>query len=401
MGHYLFIQSLKLRTFVIICNCFAKVASSQVRVVTLVKLKPTNMKKALLLSICVLLFACQDKNMDEQEIAQANIKTSNIENPPIEIQTTPVQVGQFPLRILTNGTVQAQQKVELKLETSGKIVQLPIQVGNRVKKGQLIVQLDDQAQQLQLTQANIQLEETNVNKADLLIANGGEAFQDTSVTAEKLKLVNTLSGYDKAQHNIRQAKYELQQTKLFAPFAGIVADVKVKQYQQANAGETVCTLLNPSSFEVKFTLLEEQALAIKKGQTVKIEPLSSQNTLTGRIAAINPIVSEQGLVTIYARLLSTRVSLFEGMNVKVIIEDRVPNQLIIPKSAVVLRSEKPVVFTYSAEEQLAKWNYVTVAHENDSLVAISEGLEQEMLVIYEGNLNLDHDARVVVKNDIE
>ncbi len=339
--------------------------------------------------------------MDEQEIAQANIKTSNIENPPIEIQTTPVQVGQFPLRILTNGTVQAQQKVELKLETSGKIVQLPIQVGNRVKKGQLIVQLDDQAQQLQLTQANIQLEETNVNKADLLIANGGEAFQDTSVTAEKLKLVNTLSGYDKAQHNIRQAKYELQQTKLFAPFAGIVADVKVKQYQQANAGETVCTLLNPSSFEVKFTLLEEQALAIKKGQTVKIEPLSSQNTLTGRIAAINPIVSEQGLVTIYARLLLTRVSLFEGMNVKVIIEERVPNQLIIPKSAVVLRSEKPVVFTYSAEEQLAKWNYVTVAHENDSLVAISEGLEQEMLVIYEGNLNLDHDARVVVKNDIE
>ncbi|MEM1328705.1 MAG: efflux RND transporter periplasmic adaptor subunit [Bacteroidota bacterium] len=360
------------------------------------------MKNVIFVLVSLLLIACQQNQENEQEIAQANASTTNIENPPIEIQVTPVKVGSFPLRILTNGKLQAKQKVELKLEMSGKIVQLPIQVGSRIQKGSLIAQLDDQAQQLQLTQANIQLEETNVNKADLLIANGGRAFEDTSVTAEKLQLVNTLSGYDKAQHNIKQAKYELSKTKLYAPFSGIVADIEVKQHQQVNAGETVCTLLNPSSFEVEFTLLEEQALTIQKGQTVKIKPLSSQNELSGRITAINPIVSEQGLVSIYARINSTRATLFEGMNVNVIIQEQITDQIIIPKSAVVLRSEKPVVFTYSAEEQLAKWNYVTIAHENDEFVAISEGLEKDMLVIDEGNLNLDHDARVaIVEEDNE
>ena len=45
---------------------------------------------------------------------------------------------------------------------------------------------------------------------------------------------------------------------------------------------------------------------------------------------------------------------------------------------------------------LAKWNYVTIAHENEDYYAISEGLEKDMHIIIEGNNNLDHDARVEV-----
>jgi len=44
-------------------------------------------------------------------------------------------------------------------------------------------------------------------------------------------------------------------------------------------------------------------------------------------------------------------------------------------------------------------NYVTVAHENDEQIAVSEGLEPGALVIYEGNLNLEHDAQVRVAEE--
>jgi hypothetical protein len=112
-------------------------------------------------------------------------------------------------------------------------------------------------------------------------------------------------------------------------------------------------------------------------------------------------VDERGLVRIHARLQPDDLRrhsarLLEGMNIRAVLEKRLPNQLVVPKSAVVLRSGKPVVFTYDEASGLAKWNYVTVLHENDTHAAIGEGLRAGDLVIYEGNLNLDHDAKVTV-----
>ena len=93
-----------------------------------------------------------------------------------------------------------------------------------------------------------------------------------------------------------------------------------------------------------------------------------------------------------ARIARPDRNLFEGMNVRVVIERRLPNQIVIPKSAVVERSGRKVVFT--VEDGLAKWHYVTVAHENDEEVAIGEGLRAGERVIVSGNLNLGHDAPV-------
>ena len=64
-----------------------------------------------------------------------------------------------------------------------------------------------------------------------------------------------------------------------------------------------------------------------------------------------------------------------------------------------MRSGREVVFIYDEQEELAKWKYVTVAHENDTEIAIIEGLEAGQLAIIEGNLNLDHDAEVLILNE--
>jgi hypothetical protein len=124
--------------------------------------------------------------------------------------------------------------------------------------------------------------------------------------------------------------------------------------------------------------------------------------LRATVSAINPVVDDQGLVRIHARiqpddLRRHAACLLEGMNIRAVLEKRLPNQLVVPKSAVVLRSGKPVVFTYDEASGLAKWNYVTVLYENDTHAAIGEGLKPGDLVIFEGNLNLDHDARVAVE----
>jgi RND family efflux transporter MFP subunit len=134
------------------------------------------------------------------------------------------------------------------------------------------------------------------------------------------------------------------------------------------------------------------------GQIAKVKSLAySERNYVGKVSEINPFVNEQGLVLIKVRIQNPDQYLLEGMNAQVIIEKNLQNQIVIPKEAVVERSGKKVVFVY--ENGLAKWNYVTVAHENSQEVAISEGLKVGQKVIVEGNLNLGHDAKVVVESN--
>ena len=94
--------------------------------------------------------------------------------------------------------------------------------------------------------------------------------------------------------------------------------------------------------------------------------------------------------------------LFSGMNVKVSVRRTLDAQLIIPKTAVVQRSGRTVVFTL--QNGKAIWNYVQTGMENaDSCVVsdrsadgVEEGLLEGDTVIVSGNVNLAHESPVVV-----
>ena len=87
--------------------------------------------------------------------------------------------------------------------------------------------------------------------------------------------------------------------------------------------------------------------------------------------------------------------LFDGMNVRVTVKRRVPGQLVVPKTAVVLRSGRQVVFTL--REGKAQWNYVQTGLENMTEYTVTgDGLEEGAQVIVTGNVNLAHETPVRV-----
>ncbi len=318
-----------------------------------------------------------------------------------KISYLPIQQKSFKIQSTTTGKLKAQQHTTLHFKAAGTIEQLPIEEGQYIQKGTLVATVEQQALQLQLTQQQITLAEKEFEKKNLLIGSGGEAEVDTSVSPKLLESILLRSGVRSAQQQIKQTQFQIEQTKLYAPFGGVIADLEVEAYQQATMGQKICRLINPYTFEAVFQLTEAEALAVKIGQAVKVIPLANTNTsYPATIHIINPVVNEQGLVEVRAKLQKKgRKKLLDGMSVKVQIERQIPNQLVVPKEALVLRSGKSVIFTYDEKEGLAKWKYVTVAHENESELAISEGLTKDDLVIVKGNLNLSHDAQVEVELD--
>ena len=100
------------------------------------------------------------------------------------------------------------------------------------------------------------------------------------------------------------------------------------------------------------------------------------------------------MIQLIAHVRNKDQKLISGMNVKVRISKAVSDQLIIPKSAVVLRQGKPVVFTWANDT--ASWNYVVLGLENSRDWSIQSGLAANDIVITSGNLNLAHQSPVKV-----
>jgi multidrug efflux pump subunit AcrA (membrane-fusion protein) len=114
-------------------------------------------------------------------------------------------------------------------------------------------------------------------------------------------------------------------------------------------------------------------------------------TITGKISQINPMVDETGMIKVRAEF-ANKMHIIDGMNVKVVIRKPVPNRLVVPREALVIRQGKDVIFV--RQDSLAIWKYVTPEYENSHDVSIKEGLEKGDLVIVSGNVNLAHETVV-------
>jgi RND family efflux transporter MFP subunit len=318
------------------------------------------------------------------------------------IRTVPVVRKDFVVQVFSSGTLTATRQTDIQVQVSGSLLELLALEGQGLKKGAALAMLDSTALMLDLEKAKLQLKEAIYNKDDQLVMQGGTWGVDTSVNAETFDNILLRSGLSNARHAIKRLKYELSQMTIRAPFDGIVADLEVKPFQQLTGQTTICRLIDPESFVAAFQLLEKDAIDISIGQQVSVSPVARPGLqLRAQISRINPVVSSSGLVRIQAKISAQDIQahadiLWEGMKVNVVIEKRIPGQLVVPKSALVVRSGREVVFVYDEAAKRAKWKYVNHAYENESEVAITEGLQPGELAITEGNLNLDHDTEVVL-----
>ena len=224
-------------------------------------------------------------------------------------------------------------------------------------------------------------------------------LQDTArVPADIMRLVRTKSGFDAAQAAYQLAEYEYRHPVLTAPFDGVVANLFAKPYNTVTTTEAFCTLIDPSSLEATFTLLENELPLVRKGDEVNVSPFAfPEQKSRGVVSEINPLVDDDGMVQLRASVSGGK-DLYEGMNVRVSIYRSLGKQLVVPKTAVVLRSGKKVVFTLSSGK--AVWNYVQTGLENATHCTISEGLKEGDTVIVSGNINLAHEAPVTVVNEL-
>lgn len=346
----------------------------------------------LLLFLLGTLPGCQKKTIDESELAQAD--STGRELPLVEVVTAEKRT--FATQVISNGKLSSGHEAKLSFKNPGIIERILVRNGASVKSGQLLASLQNADLRLAVQQAELQLATSRIEINDLLITQGGKRGDTTSVASDVFAYIKLKSGYNRALLDLQKAKNDLETTYLRAPMDGTIANLTASTYNPTAGDKPFCSLLSRSEIVVRCPVLETELATVQPGQQVRVEPVGLNGaSYTGRVTEINPMVNENGLVEVTIKVNAPDKRLLSGMNVRAVIEKSFPNALTIPKTAVVERSGRKVVFCY--EDGTAKWHYVTPGLENATHITITEGLEAGERVIVSGNLNLGHDARVEEK----
>lgn len=306
----------------------------------------------------------------------------------------------FPSQLLSNGKLVAVARASLSFSSPGPLFSIPVRNGQSVTKGTVLAQVNRPDLELALESARLSLEKAEMDLYDYLVGQGYPARDTTIVPLEIMAAARMKSGFSVAKNALSKARLDMDGTVLKAPFSGRVADIRLHQYDLSGA-DTFCTLVDDSSFDVAFTVMESEYSFLSKGLPVKVTPYADETyTCSGNIMDINPLVDKNGQILVRARVKGGG-KLLDGMNVKVTVERMIRNVLVVPRSAVVIRDNLNVLFSYT-DDGKAHWTYVTIITSNaDSHVVTANRSRGAVLsegdrVIVSGNLNLADGSSVVL-----
>lgn len=349
----------------------------------------------LLIVTMLSVISCKDKkNNNNDSLTKMDYKP---ESNPVEIII--LTKADFPKQLSSNGKLYAQKKSALSFKSPGQIVLLNATNGGHVNKGDVIAVIDTTETKFSYIQAAESLEKATIDLYDALIGYGYNLRDTSNVPKDILRTLSLRSGYTNAKANLETAGRNLNNAYLRAPFTGKIASLKHRLYE--NTSGEFCTLIDDNTMDVEFNILESELKYITKGQTIKAATYDDLNNyITGEVTQINPMVDEKGLIKITAQV-HNKGKFIDGMNVKVFVENVVPDQLVVPKSSVVIRDNLDVLFR--VKNGRAAWTYVnTVMANSDSYVVkanVDRGADLSVgdTIIISGNMNLADGSYIEIR----
>ncbi len=265
---------------------------------------------------------------------------------------TPVEVGRVQALRLSDdaqavGSLRSRQAVVLRPEVSGRIAAINFNDGQRVRRGQLLVQLDDSLQQAQLLQAEAQatIARTNLSRSRELV---GQGFVSQSAVDQNGAALQV------AEAQVSLAKAQLARMKLLAPFDATVGIKQVHVGDYLKDGADIVSLEDMSSMAVDFRLPERYLARVKVAQPVEVavDALPGRS-FKGRLEAVDAQVDANGRsLLVRARVDNPDAVLRPGMFARPRIVFAVREQaLVVPEEALVPLGSRQYIYKIEPDGQ--------------------------------------------------
>jgi RND family efflux transporter MFP subunit len=353
---------------------------------------------------------------------------------PVEVRVVPAAEVRMARTVGVSGTLAADDQIVLSLKVPGRVQELKVDLGTRVRKGQLIARLDPTDYRLRVEQAVATLHQARVrlglpldgpnDRVDAertpLVRQARAVLEEARLTRERYEKlleqqlvakaqVDTAVAneqvadgrYHDALEEIRNrqavlvqrrtelelARQALIDTELFAPVDGMIRERRTATGEFLNAGTPVAMLVKIHPLRLQLAVPERAAASVRVGQDVRVTVDGDAGAHTGRVVRLSPSIQEQNrTLTIEAEVPNPAGALRPGAfsRAEIVIAADQP-AIFVPTSAIVVFAGIEKVLTVREGKALER-RVVTGRREKDR-VEIVEGLKVgEPVVIDPGNL---------------
>ncbi|WP_246071433.1 efflux RND transporter periplasmic adaptor subunit [Inhella inkyongensis] len=324
--------------------------------------------------------------------------------PALNVRLVSAQTQSWPLTLAATGTLAAWQEVVVASETGGlRLARVEAQVGDRVKKGQLLAQLGTATLEAELAAQRAALQEGEVAARDAqaqadrtksLAGSDAVSPQQLDQAAAAAAAAQARVAALKAQ--ARSAELRLAQAQVLAPDDGVIATREAVLGAVAQPGQELFRLIRQGRLEWRAEVPAPDLAALRAGQSVRITPAGG-GALEGRVRVVAPKVDAQtrnGLV--YVDLLNPGTAR-AGMFARGEFQLQTGSVTALPQAAVLLRNGFAYVFKVD-KDQRARQHKVELGRRQGDAVEIKSGLQAGEAVVAQGlGFLADGDLIKVVK----
>ena len=339
------------------------------------------------------------------------------EAPPVPVTTAKAEERDIPVTLKVVGRTEAYESVVLKSRVDGQVANVLFAEGQRVRKGDLLIQLDPADFSARLQQAAA----TSARDAALLDKTRADTARYTAlkernfVSEEKVNEVRTNEAA--ATANLRASKaaaevlrLQTSYTAIRAPFDGIVGARVVFPGSSVKTNETALAVVNRvRPLLVSFSVAEKHLPLLRgaiesgqsSGQGMKADitlPSDEKAHFAGTVHFLdNAVDATTGTILMKARLSNDDEKLTPGQFVNVaLLLDTLPHAVVVPKEAVQQGAEGNFIYVVK-DDNSVEVRKVEIAAADSGMAAIGKGLQVNETVVTDGQLRLTPGSRIKTK----
>lgn len=310
--------------------------------------------------------------------------------PALTVSVVSPQPANWPKRLAAGGGVAAWQEVAIGAELQGlRLIELPVQVGDRVRRGQLLARLQSDSVQADLSISRAGLQEAEATLAEAR-ANADRARRlepDGALSAQQSQQWITSAATAEARVAAQKARVaadelRLRQTRILAPDDGIVSARTATQGTVVQPGQELLRLIRQGRLEWRAEVPAAELARIRPGSSVTLTPAGAASPVSGRVRSVAPTVdpaSRNGLVYVD---LPQPGEARAGMYARGEFDLGGNDLLSLPQAAVLLRDGFSYVFEVGADQRVRQRKISTGRRQGDRIEV--GGLGAQARVVAQG-----------------
>lgn len=317
----------------------------------------------------------------------------------LPVVVSDVEDGDLVLSINTTGQVRSEAEGRIRTEVAGTVSRVLVRPGQRVQRGQALVELDARPFEIDLAEAEVALKVAEQAYQDLYRPDS--AATGVMPSQQRLDAFVIRSGLAAARVRLDRAKLARERSTVYAPFGGTIDRVTTVVGDRVNAGQELGFLVDLNNLRIEAAVLEHDLPLIRVGGEAVISSAAMPGqAIAGQVAAVLPMVDSTTRAGRAFVRASGNSALRPGMYADVRLEaQRLTGRRLVPARAIIERDGRPLVFV--VKDGRAQWTYVQPGRTNGQQTEILPDSTSGIIpvnpgdrVIIEGHLTLTHDAPV-------